>query len=66
MAALKAELEIAERHEHQLAVDYAEKGLDSSVSYGGYDLKIKNTKGFPISFVVVQGKNEIFVDVVQK
>ena len=42
MAAIQAGLEIVERHPHSIAVDYISMGLDATVSYGTYDLKLKN------------------------
>ncbi len=42
LAAIQAGLEIVERHPHSIAVDYTSMGLDATVSYGTYDLKLKN------------------------
>lgn len=42
VAALKADLQIVERHPHTLATDYAPLGLDATVSYGELDLLIQN------------------------
>jgi len=47
-AALEANLEITERHQHQNAVGYIELGRDAAVSYGTENLKFINTLGFPI------------------
>ena len=41
IAALKADLEIVERHPHSIASDYAPVGLDATLVYGTMDLRIK-------------------------
>ena len=46
--ALRADLEILERHNHIYAPNYIEAGLDANVSYGVMDLSFKNTTGRPI------------------
>lgn len=63
-AALAAGLEIVERHEHEMEVQYIEKGKDATVSYGSFDLKIKNTKEYPIKIRVNQGKNAIDASII--
>ena len=63
-AALAAGLEIVERHEHEQEVQYIEKGKDATVSYGIFDLKIKNTKEYPIKIRVNQGKNTIDASII--
>jgi vancomycin resistance protein YoaR len=47
-AALRANLEIVERHNHMFAVGYVPLGLDAAVSYGYADLVFKNTTGYPL------------------
>jgi len=42
-AALRANLEILERHPHQLAVTYIEPSQDAAIAQGWEDLKIRNT-----------------------
>ena len=42
-AAVAADLEIVERHEHKLDVTYAQKGEDATVFYGKLDMRFKNT-----------------------
>ena len=42
-AAVKADLEIVERHNHSLTVAYVDKGKDATVDWGHQDLKFKNT-----------------------
>ncbi len=48
VAALQAGLSIVERHAHSVAVDYVPVGLDATLSYGGYDLKICNDYAQPV------------------
>lgn len=42
IAALKADMEIVERHPHSIASDYAPVGLDATLVYGVMDLRIRN------------------------
>lgn len=42
IAAIKAGMEIVERHPHTVACDYAPIGLDATLAYGQKDLRIKN------------------------
>lgn len=49
IAAVKADLEIVERHPHSVPSDYAPIGLDATIVYGIRDLRIKNNTDFPIT-----------------
>ena len=42
-AAVKADLEIVERHNHSLTVGYVDKGKDATVNWKSQDLKFRNT-----------------------
>lgn len=42
-AAVKADMEIVERHNHSLTVHYVDKGKDATVDWGHQDFKFKNT-----------------------
>ena len=42
-AAVKADLEIIERHSHSLTVGYVDKGKDATVNWGSQDLRFRNT-----------------------
>ena len=42
-AAVKADLEIIERHNHSLTVGYVDRGKDAAVNWGSQDLRFKNT-----------------------
>ncbi len=47
-AALYANLEIVERHNHSLPVSYLPAGLDATIAEGYLDLKIRNNTEFPV------------------
>lgn len=47
-AALLANLQITERHNHMFTVSYVPLGMDAAVSYGYADLKFKNNTNYPI------------------
>lgn len=47
-AALYANLEITERHNHSLAVGYIPPGLDATIAEGVLDLKLRNSTGYPV------------------
>ena len=47
-AALYANLEIVERHNHSMLVSYLPAGLDATISQGVLDLKLKNNTPYPI------------------
>ena len=42
-AAVKADMEIVERHNHSLTVSYVDKGKDATVDWGHQDFRFKNT-----------------------
>ncbi len=42
-AAVKADMEILERHNHSLTVSYVDKGKDATVSWDSQDFRFKNT-----------------------
>ena len=48
VAALYANLEILERHNHSLAVGYMPPGMDATIAQGVLDLRFKNTTGYPV------------------
>ena len=47
-AALRAGMEIVERHHHSFPVGYIEKGLDATVSWGTQDVKFINPRDTPV------------------
>ena len=62
-AAEKAGLEILERHPHSKQVPYVEKGKDAATSYGGIDLKFKNTLGYPVKVSASVMGSHVYVDI---
>ncbi|MGE5417034.1 MAG: VanW family protein [Acidobacteriota bacterium] len=55
-AFLLANLPIVERHNHSLTVPYVAPGLDATVSYPVYDLRVKNDTGGPLVVrIYIQG-----------
>ena len=52
IAAVKADLEIVERHPHSVPSDYAPIGLDATIVYGSRDLRIKNNTDFENAIAV--------------
>lgn len=49
--ALKANMEIVERRNHQFVTSYVPAGRDATVVYGSIDFKFKNTRSYPIRIV---------------
>lgn len=49
IAAVEADLEITERHPHSVPSDYAPIGLDATIVYGSFDLRILNDSENPIT-----------------
>ena len=47
-AAILSDLEIVERHNHTMPVNYIPYGQDATVAYGGKDFRFKNNKEYPI------------------
>lgn len=47
-AALYANLEIVERHNHSLTVSYLPPGLDATIAEGYLDLRIRNNTNYPV------------------
>ena len=57
-AAVKADLEIVERHNHSLTVGYVDKGKDATVDWGNQDLRFKNNSGDDIYICCYLTKDE--------
>lgn len=55
-AALIANLQIVERHQHGLPVGYVKPSLDATVYGNVLDLKFKNTRNYPIKIVTSYSK----------
>lgn len=62
-AAEKAGLDIIERHPHSKEVPYVAKGKDAATSYGGIDLKFKNTKEHPVKISASVMGSHVYVDI---
>ena len=58
-AALNAQLNVTERHEHGVEVPYIEKGKDATVDYENLDLKFQNPFDYSIMLSVSVSKNEV-------
>ena len=57
-AALYANLEIVERHNHSYSVTYVPAGRDATVAYGGKNFRFKNSRSYPIK-IVANAKNGV-------
>ncbi|NCB28817.1 MAG: hypothetical protein EOM63_03510 [Clostridia bacterium] len=51
MAALRSDLKINERRNHQFTVAYTPLGEDATVSYGSLDFQFKNSTDYPIKIL---------------
>lgn len=63
-AALRADLEIIERHNHSLPIAYVPGGQDATVSYGILDFRFKNNTGSPIKIVATHANRKVTVSVI--
>lgn len=52
-AVVFADLEVTERRNHTLPVDYVPMGRDATVSYGTTDFKFKNTTSMPVEIIAL-------------
>ncbi len=60
-AALNANLEIVERHNHTYAVGYVPDGMDATVWYGSLDFQFRNNTQYPIKIDMVYSNRELTV-----
>ncbi|MBF0546157.1 MAG: VanW family protein [Candidatus Riflebacteria bacterium] len=60
--ALLANLKIIERHNHSIyeGIPYADRGLDSAISWGSKNLKFKNSLDTPILISCLPGEGQVF------
>lgn len=76
-AVLLANLDIVERKNHSMTVNYTPLGQDATVAYGSIDFKFKNSRSYPIkieatlnsgvitiSILGIKEKNEYDVDII--
>lgn len=61
VCALTAELEIVERVNHGMEVNYTPPGQDAAVSWGGPDFRFRNNTHFPIKITAKLEDNEMKV-----
>ena len=59
MAAIRANLEIVERHNHMYAVPYCSPGEDATVYWGSLDFKFKNNRDYPVKIETIQAKDYV-------
>lgn len=57
-------MEIIERHPHSKEVKYVPKDRDAATSYGGVDLKFKNTQAYPVKIEASVADGVITIDMV--
>lgn len=62
-AALSADLEIVERHQHSRNVPYIEEGKDATVSYGADDLKIYNQLSHSVRILAAIENDKIIIKI---
>lgn len=60
---LLANLEIVERKNHSMTVNYMPVGCDATVSYGSIDFKFKNSRSYPIKIVATVNSGVITVSI---
>jgi len=65
-AALSANLEITERHQHSRSVPYIEEGKDATVSYGAEDLKIYNQLNRSVRILAGIENDELIIKIEQQ
>ena len=63
LAALRADLEILERYNHGYVPRYVPDGMDAAVYYGVKDLKLRNSRPFPIRLTASVTGRELTVRV---
>jgi len=62
LCALKAGMEIQERHAHMYASSYADYGLDATVDYGNLDMRFTNGFEFPVYIATYVYDGQIMVE----
>ena len=62
-AVLYADLEIVERRNHSMTVDYMPNGQDATVSYGSIDFKFKNNTDSPVRIAASAGGGTVKVSI---
>lgn len=62
-AALNANLEIVERHNHTYAVGYVPDGMDATVWYGSLDFQFRNNTAYPIRLDMIYSSRQLKVQI---
>ena len=62
-AALNANLEIVERHNHTYAVGYVPDGMDATVWYGSLDFQFRNNTAYPIRRDMIYSSRQLKVQI---
>lgn len=60
-AALLANLEIVERHNHSLKVGYTPNGRDATVFYGNQDFRFRNNSDYPVQISIYCAKGRLLI-----
>ena len=63
-AALYANLEIVERHNHSYVSSYVPIGMDATVSWGGPDFQFRNNTDYPINVVASYANSKVTFQIV--
>lgn len=63
-AVLYADLEVVERQNHSLTVDYVPKGQDATVAYGYLDFRFKNNTDYPVKISSVVNGRKLTVSLI--
>lgn len=63
-AVLYADLEVVERQNHSLTVDYVPKGQDATVAYGYIDFRFKNSTEYPVKISSVVSGRKLTVSLI--
>ncbi len=62
LCALKAGMQVEERHAHMYASSYADYGLDATVDYGNLDMRFTNAFEFPVYIATYVYDGQIMVE----
>ncbi|WP_066503682.1 VanW family protein [Abyssisolibacter fermentans] len=62
-AALFADLEIIQRHNHSFPSHYVDKGRDATVVFNVFDLKFRNNKQYPIYIMMYTKSNKVYTSI---
>lgn len=63
-AALYANLEIVERHNHSYVSSYVPIGMDATVSWGGPDFQFRNNTDYPIKVIASYANSKVTFQIV--